>query len=344
MPEFKPESVFAHGNQAERAVAKQEQNSNEKRKLARNVVFAMALSMFIHHDNAQIDKESTLPHMVLERMVAKGSIVTDNCEKAFPQEFSEITLLEKNEVVFVTEYDQDGSCRILPVAYGTEAGVQAPEKKEQQILDTKNAVRFVFYHTHPVQNSLPPSLSQEDVVDIKKGNIPPFETSMPSTDDIMTMVNKEMQKAVIAKNTNAPLLQKMTTERVVTGLGIWEFGIVDGADLAVLADESRKLGSLQSSYSLSEISDPNFAADLEAIKAGYSGVALAYAALDAGQKQYSNEALRDFRAGKSKKLATELKERVLLAKNYTAAVEKIGFKITFQLHPKYQKMVDQLEK
>lgn len=318
------------------------QRAKEKRLLARNAVFGMALGMFVHHGDVPIDKEGIVSHAVLERMVAKGSVVTDDCEKAFSQEFTEITLSEKHESAFVAVYGDDGSCRILPAAYGTEAGVNIQEKKEQQILDTKNAVRLVFYHTHPVQNAPLVQMSRENVVDIAKENIPRFETSRPSNDDIMTMVKKEVKKAEVAKSSTEPLLQKATIERVVTGLGIWEFGVIDGVDITILEEESQKLGSLETYYSLNK-EDPNIIERLETIKEGYGGVSLAYAALDAGQKPYSREALLDFRAGENEKLVAELKERVVLAKNFTTAVQKIGFKITFKLHPKYQKMIDQAE-
>lgn len=339
MSAFKFESIFAQGRQEKQSAAKQEQPAQEKKRLARNAVFAMALSMFIQHGDAPIDKESVPAHAVLERMVSKGPVTTDDCEKAFPREFSDITLAEKNESAFVAEYDQDGSCRILSAAYGTDAGVNMLEEKGQQILAAKNAVRFVFYHTHPVQNVSTSALSQEEIADIEKGKVPPFDISMPSTDDIMTMVSKEMKKLEVVKNADDSSLQKVTTERVVTGLGIWEFGVVDGKDLVELADQAQKLGSLQTYYSLNK-NDPNVVERLEAIKEGYSGVSIAYAKWEASQKQYSPEALHDFRVGKSEKLVAELKERVLLASNYTAAVKKIGFKITFHLHPKYQKMID----
>lgn len=346
MSELKFESVFAKGNQERRPVVKQEQSVQEKKRLARNAVFAMALSMFIQHGDAPIDKESAPAHAVLERMVSKGPVTTDECEKIFSREFKEITLSEKNEAAFVAEYDQDGSCRILSAAYGTEGGVQISEESGQKILDTKDAVRFVFYHTHPVQNELDvlaEPLPNEDVADIKKGNLPPFDTSMPSTEDIMTMVKKEVKKAEIAKNNNEPLLQKATMERVVTGLGVWEFGVMGGVDPGTLVDESQKLGSLQTYYSLNK-ADPNIVDHLESIKKGYAGISVAYAKWEASQKQYSPEALRDFREGKKEKLVFELKERILLAQNYATAMEKIGFKLTFRVHPEYQQIIDQSRK
>lgn len=346
MSAFKFESIFAQGRQEKQSAAKQEQPTQEKKRLARNAVFAMALSMFIQHGDAPIDKESLPAHAVLERMVSKGPVTTDECEKIFSREFKEITLSEKNEAAFVAEYDQDGSCRILSAAYGTEGGVQISEERGQKILDTKDAVRFVFYHTHPAQNTidiLVKPLPKEDVEDIKRGNTPPFDTSMPSTDDIMTMVKKEVKKSEVAKGMDEPSLQKITTERVVTGLGIWEFGVMDGVAPETLVDESQKLGSLQTYYSLNK-ADPHIVDRLESIKKGYADVSVAYAKWEASQKQYSPEALRDFRDGKKEKLVFELKGRVLLAQNYATAMEKIGFKLIFRVHPEYQRMIEQVGK
>ncbi len=311
-----------------------------KKRMIKNAVFAIALSMFIHHDTAKTEAESLKEHAVLERMVEKGPVKSSDCEKTFSLEFQSLPFHERSESAFAAIYTKEGMCQIITLGHGGEGGVTTDEGKTESLTKNKELIRIVFYHTHPVQLALDiEKTPSAEVKEIQEGKMPPFELSSPSAEDFMTMAKKEIEKQV-ASNDQKEEVARLTEERVVTGLGIWRFGIVPGRDPQILYEDSMKLGSLESYYTLNREREPDILKKIDKIKSGYADVAIAYTELKKYSNDYSSEAKDTFRRGEKKQLARELGQKLEMVKRYSKAMEKIGFQVTFDLHSKYQKLLE----
>ncbi|GEM_PF-3717134 len=283
---------------------------------------------FIH------DKEE-IKNPILATMVKAGEVAED-CETHFSSEFSLISIQEqKEEVAFGAVYNEQGACQIMPLGFGEEAGVSIDSELLQKIKDRKDVVKVIFYHTHPSTFSIDEErpADKEMTQAIRAGVLPPFRIAPPSSDDYMTMARQELQKQE-AKVVDFGI----TEQRVISPLGIWKYGIQSSENMAEKQEESLKLGSLFSYYEYNKDKWDLEKGKMDAIRMGYSDVAVAaYNLAIVGEKRFSEKDLEDYKKGNREAVDAEVRQKVIAASIFANAMNGIGYKLEFKLHPKYAK-------
>ncbi len=309
-----------------------EQGRNEK--LRRHAALLAVLSSFsLTQDIEYSETGAELENPMLAKMVEVGKVKGD-CEQVFSEELRQMTLVSKNEVAFAAVYNENGECRIVPLASGNGAGVSITPQALEELKKEKDITRTIFYHTHPyskyTQGGEPHT--EERVGEVQHGIVPPAALSGPSSDDYMVMTRKEALKMEASDGSE----DNITEERVVTPLGIWRYGIRNTKEALEKEDEARKLGSLFNYKTLHSDDWEERKSSLESLEKGYLAVAESAHALQVvGEKNFSEQAIVDYKNGSKELLASELEKKIEVAKDFSKAMSGIGYSVEFTLHPKY---------
>ncbi len=296
----------------------------------KNFLAVLAVATIPLHGSAPIQEENDLSvdHPILAEMVQRG-VVHGDCEEVMSDLFSRIAITEKNESAFMALGHGNDSCEIIPLALGSEGQVNVPLASDS-LAHKEGVRRAVFYHTHPLWNSI----SAGDYYDemqtrVTKGNAPAYSMSPPSSDDYIAMINQLKMAQELGEDLST------LENRVVTPMGIWRYGLAshDSATIDEKVDESMKLGDLFGHAELmlhNGVGTEEAHAELDAIKQGYADVSFTMRELDLQHgTPFSRGAMIHYDAGDTVGVQSEIELKLKAAGDFSNAMRMIGYNVVF---------------